>query len=343
MGSNTNTTGYAQNVPGRRRPSETEGEPSPLLDLLREKNPVAREEIEEAYERAADDAEITSLQGEDLDQKLENIDEVLSEHFDADERHMIGSFTRNTMVGPMQPDSDADVMYILDRGEYGHYLDQDNGTQNLLQVIKRKIETDPRYSRSEVSVDQSVVAVKYHNCTVEIVPAFSETSGDGYRIPNTYSGEQSWVRTNPRQYKNMFEATNQAHDGRLEQFVRMAKSWNENSGKPYGSYHLETMAYHHMRRQSRKAPPLSEVTESFFDHLPKFTRKGDGSGIANDPVYSDQRVDGYMSAADRTEARKKAQRAQEDTKEARRLERAGKTAESKKTLEELYGRTFNDE
>lgn len=343
MGSNTNTTGHTQDVPELRRPSETEGEPSRLLDLLREKNPVARKEIEEAYERAADDAEITSPQGEDLNEKLESIDEVLSEHFDVDERHMIGSFTRGTMVGPMQSDSDADVMYVLDRSECSHYLDQENGTQNLLQEIKRKIEGDPRYSRSEVSVDQSVVAVEYHNCTVEIVPAFPETSGDGYRIPNTYSGEQSWVRTNPRQYKSMFEATNRAHDGRLEQFVRMVKSWNESSGRPYGSYHLETMAYHHIRRQRRKAPPLSEVTESFFDHLPEFTKGGHNSGIDCDPVYSDQRVDSYMSAEDRKEARKKAQRAQETLKRARRLERAGKTAEAKKALKEMYGRKFDNE
>ncbi|AUV84562.1 hypothetical protein C2R22_23800 (plasmid) [Salinigranum rubrum] len=65
-----------------------------MADVLGDKNPDAREEIEEGYEKAADDAKITERQGETINERLESLDEVLGDKVPVKERHMIGSFTR---------------------------------------------------------------------------------------------------------------------------------------------------------------------------------------------------------------------------------------------------------
>lgn len=341
MGGNTNTTGYTQTVPRSRRSGPVGGGAGGrLADVLGDKNPDAREEIEEGYEEAADDAEITERQGETINERLESLDEVLGDKVPVKERHMIGSFTRGTMTGPFDEHSDADAMYVLDREEYGRYLDQKNGERNLLQRLKQVIENDPRYKKSNVSIDRNAVVIQYHDMKVDVVPAF-ERAGGGYVIPDTHSEGRSWVKTNPRRYKQMFEAVNRSRNGKLERFVRNVKSWNEKHGKPYGSYHLEVMAYHHVRNQVDKDRPLNETAEEFFDRLPENTRRRRNPDVVRDPVYSDETVDGYMDREDRQAAREKAQKAQEKIKEARRLERAGKTDEAKAKLEEVYGRSFD--
>jgi len=342
MGGNTNTTDYTQTVPRSRRlgAGAGGGAGGRLADVLDDKNPEAREEIEEGYEHAADDVRITERQGESINERLESLDEVLEDGIPVKERHMIGSFTRGTMTGPFDENSDADAMYVLNQGEYGRYLNQKNGNRNLLQRVKQVIENDPRYKESNVSIDRNAVVIEYHDMKVDVVPAF-ERSGGGYVIPDTHSEGQDWVKTNPRRYKQMFEAVNQARNGKLERFVRNVKSWNETHGKPYGSYHLEVMAYHHVRNQAAKDKPLNETAEEFFDSLPEKTSKTRNPDAVRDPVYSDEIVDEYMDSENRQEAQEKAQAAQEKIKEARRLERAGKTDEAKAKLEEVYGRNFD--
>lgn len=341
MGGNTNTTGYTQTVPRSRRSGSGRGDAGGrLVDVLEDKNPDAREEIEEGYEEAADDAEITERQGETINERLESLDEVLGDKVPVKERHMIGSFTRRTMTGPFDEHSDADAMYVLDREEYGRYLDQKNGERNLLQRLKQVIENDPRYKKSNVSIDRNAAVIEYHNMKVDVVPAF-ERAGGGYVIPDTHSEGRSWVKTNPRRYKQMFDAVNRSRNGKLERFVRNVRSWNEKHGKPYGSYHLEVMAYHHVRNQVDKDKPLNETAEEFFDRLPENTRRRRNPDVVRDPVYSDETVDGYMDRENRQAAQKKAQKAQEKIKEARRLARAGKTDEAKAKLEEVYGRSFD--
>lgn len=342
MGGNTNTTGYTQTVPRSRRsgPGGGSGAGGRLADVLGDKNPDAREEIEEGYENAADNAKITERQGESINERLENLDEVLEDGVPLKERHMIGSFTRGTMTGPFDEHSDADAMYVLDRDEYGRYLDQENGGGKLLQRLKQVIENDPRYKKANVSIDRNAVVIEYHDMKVDVVPAFERTGG-GYIIPDTHSGGRDWVKTNPRRYKQMFEAVNQSRNGKLKRFVRIVKSWNEKHGKPYGSYHLEVMAYHLVRNQVEKDKPLNETAEEFFDRLPEYTSKTRNPNVVRDPVYSDEIVDEYMEDGDRQEAQEKAQEAQEKIKEARRLERAGKTDEAKAKLEEVYGRSFD--
>ncbi|AUV84561.1 hypothetical protein C2R22_23795 (plasmid) [Salinigranum rubrum] len=205
--------------------------------------------------------------------------------------------------------------------------------------MKQVIENDPRYKKSNVSIARNAVVIEYRDMKVDVVPAFERASG-GYIIPDTHSGGR-WVKTNPRRYKQMFEAVNQSRNGKLERFVRNVKSWNEKHGKPYGSYHLEVMAYHHVRNQMDKNKPLNETAEEFFDGLPENTQSKRKLDVVRDPVYSDETVDGYMNREDRQNARKEAQKAQEKIKEARRLERAGKTDEAKAKLKEVYGRSFD--
>ena len=133
----------------------------------------------------AEDAGPTERQGQTIDERRERLQNILEDELDIVESHQFGSFTRGTMVGPMDEDSDTDVMFVLDEDAHGQWTRGENGAKNCLRAVKRVLEQ--RYPNSEVSIDRNVVAVKFHDFTVEVAPAFRDGSG-GYRIPDTYSG-----------------------------------------------------------------------------------------------------------------------------------------------------------
>ena len=197
----------------------------------------------------AEDASPTDRQGKTIDQRRERLQDILEEELNIVESHQFGSFTRGTMVGPMDEDSDTDVMFVLDEDAHGQWVRDKNGAKNCLRAVKRILQR--RYPNSEVSIDRNVVAVKFHDFTVEVAPAFRD-GRSGYRIPDTYSEGQSWVRTDPRGYKQRFEAVDQARDGRLKKVARVAKKFKENRDVPVSSYHMEVMAYQYVYNHPNK-------------------------------------------------------------------------------------------
>ncbi|POG54429.1 nucleotidyltransferase [Haloferax marisrubri] len=272
-----------------------------------------------------------------------------------EDSRLIGSFTRGTMTGPLKQDSDADVMVVLDADKHRDWIEQENGPTNALRAIKRRIENDPRFSQTEVRVDQNVVQVKYHDSTIEIAPAFrySEVphadhprdgfnlfndASDGYAIPDTH-GQQSWQGTNPREYKQMFEARDQAHNGRVSGLTRAMKTWADRNNVPVRSYHMETMVYNYFEEKARRGEPVpssyNELTREFMRTLPNRVH-----GKAKEPVYNES-VDKGMGQEDRNAAAKKAKKASEKLEEAKRLKDQGKTEEAMEKLKEVHGKDFN--
>ncbi|NUC74760.1 nucleotidyltransferase [Haloterrigena sp. SYSU A558-1] len=277
----------------------------------------------------ADEAAITDHQGETIDERRQRLVDIMDEELDVEDSHQIGSHTRGTMVGPLDEESDSDVMVVLDEAQHGQWLQGENGSKNCLQAVKRALER--RYPNSKVSIDRNVVAVQFHDFTVEVAPAFR--SGDGYVIPDTYSGGRSWVQTNPRQYKNQFDAVDRARGGQLQRVARIAKKFNDNTGSPVSSYHMEVMAYHYVRTHPDKNASTEELVEGFFEQLPQRISNG-----TREPVYG-QRIDGEMDPADRREAIQTAREAREHVRRANRLRRQGNTA----AADEAYGDAIGDE
>lgn len=277
----------------------------------------------------ADDVEITERQGETIDERRQRIEDVLDDNLDVVDSHQFGSHTRGTMVGPLDENSDTDIMVVLDKGEHGEWMRDGKGARNCLQAVKRALEK--RYPNSEVSIDRNVVAVKFHDFTAEVAPAFRR--GEGYVIPDTYSEGRSWVQTNPRRYKQQFEAVDKARDGRLQKVARVAKKFNDNHGRPVSSYHMEVMAYQYVRSHPDKSASTEELIEGFVEQLPQRISNG-----TREPVYG-QRVDEHMDTGERREAIETARKAREHVRRANRLRRQGNI----KAAEEAYGEAIGED
>lgn len=285
-----------------------------------------------SLDKYADNAGITDRQGKTIDERRERLEDVLDDELGVEDSYQFGSHTRGTMVGPLDEDSDTDIIVVLNEDEHGQWSQSKNGARNCLQAVKRALEK--RYPNSEVSIDRNVVAVKFHDFTAEVAPAFKR--GDGYMIPDTYSEGQSWVQTNPRQYKNQFNAVDQARGGRLKKVARVAKKFNENHGKPVSSYHMEVMAYHYVRTYPDKDASTEELVEGFMEQLPQRISNG-----TREPVYGD-RVDVHMEPEERRDAIQTARTARKQMRRANRLRRQGNTEAAEEAYSEAIGEDIDE-
>ncbi|MDB2247378.1 CBASS oligonucleotide cyclase [Halorubrum ezzemoulense] len=294
----------------------------------------AEQAAEEVCEEEADDTAVSEQEGEQVAERREQIRETLDESLDIEEQHIFGSLTRGTLVGPLDENSDTDVMYVLDRDEHGTWLTDENGPQNCLQNIKHHLENDPRYDNADISIDRNVVAVQFNEFTVEVAPAFRQ-SGD-YVIPDTYSGGRSWVRTNPRQYKQQFEAVDRNRNGNVSKLARLAKAYNERTGKQVSSYHMEVMAYDYARTRPQTDESLDELVDGFFEQLPRRLSSG-----THDPATG-QQIDDGMSREKREAAISDAKQAKEKLQRAERLKQAGETEKAERLYREVIDGELDD-
>ena len=332
----------------RKPPKEQERFDSTSSDSPEE----AEKEIEESHEEYAEDAEITDKQAKDMQERRENVvDNLKEEGLDIEEDHIYGSVMQRTITGPIDEDSDVDVLVVLNGKEHQRWATDENGPRNALNAVKRKLEN--RYPNQEIRVDRNVVAVKFSDFTVEVAPAFrysdvsdpeppsrfakygstEEDPREGYAIPDTYGG-QSWVGTNPRKFQSMFDAVNENNQGKLQKVAVSAKKWNEQNGKPVNSYHMVMMAYKYFRNDAPSNASTQEHMSNFMQKLPQYVHDE-----TREPVYK-ERIDSGMTTEEREKAAEKAWKANEKIEEAERLKQKGKTEEAKEKYREAYGNGF---
>ena len=358
MGGSYNSTGRTYSH-SSREPGDTGDAGQTLHEAISGEEPSAdargKDEIEESYEDHVEESGITDRQAETISDRRDVLVDILREDMAVEDSQLIGSYTRGTMTGPLKQDSDADVMVVLDADEHRQWIEQKNGPRNCLNAIKRRIQNDPRLSETEVRVDQNVVQVKYHDSTIEIAPAFRYSeiphadnprgifglfadASDGYAIPDTH-GRQSWQGTNPRRYKQMFEARDQAHGGKVSGLTRTMKKWADTNDVPVRSYHMETMVYNYFEEKAQRGESVpetyEELTRDFMRTVPTRVK-----GRTKEPVYGES-VDSGMERAERREAAKKARKAKEKLDEAKQLKEEGKTEEVKEKLKDVHGDDFN--
>jgi hypothetical protein len=279
-----------------------------------EGEPEQQETGQTSLDDYADETGPTNRQGKTINERRERLEQILEEEMEVIESHQFGSFTRGTMVGPLSEDSDTDVMFVLSRDKHGKWERGENGSRNCLRAVKRALEK--RYPNSKVSIDRNVVSVQFSDFTVDVAPAFKDGTG-GYKIPDTYSEGRSWVRTNPRGYKQRFEAVDNARGGKLQKVARVAKKLRENRNVPVSSYHMEVMAYDYVHNHPNKDASTEELVEGFVEELPRRISRG-----TRDPVNGD-RLDSNMDRSNRKEAIRKAKAARKKMRDARDRRRDG--------------------
>lgn len=313
------------------------------------------DKVDEAYDEFVEESGITDQQGERISDRRDVIEEILREDMGVEESQLIGSFTRDTVTGPLTEDTDADVMIVLDTDRHRQWVKQENGPRNCLRAVKRRIKNDPQFSDTDVEIDRNVVKVKYHDSTLEVVPAFrySEVPGaehpkenpsifddaiDGYAIPDTHDNP-SWRGTNPRAYKQRFEARDDANDGKVSGLSRAMKTWAENSGTPVRGYTMEVMVYNYFEKKAQTGEPVPDsyeaLTRDFVETLPRRAKQD-----TEEPIYGES-VDSGMSPDQKQETARRASELRDKLREARRLKEQGRTGEAKKKLKDAFGEGFS--
>lgn len=315
----------------------------------------SRAAIDQYYENHSEKVDITDKQKKTISDRRDRIISILEENLEVKESSLMGSFTRGTMTGPIDENSDADILVVLDPETHSDWAEQESGPRNALNAIKRHISKKPQFSDTPVNVRRNVVQVKYSDVTIEIAPAFDynevphadnpnggifgifKDASDGYAIPDTHGG-QSWQGTNPRKYKKMFQARDRTHDGRLSELTRAMKKWKDEKGLPVRSYHMEIMVYNYFedKAQSGEKVPDSyeELTLEFMDELSVRVKES-----AKEPVYNES-VDSGVSRKERKEVSKQAKEAKKKLDEAQELRKSGKEDEAKEKLKDVHGESF---
>jgi len=125
---------------------------------------------------------------------------------------------------------------------------RDDGTLNstlVLNRFKKALSGVREYLRSELRRNQEAIVLNLisKEWSFDIVPCFhTAPESDGrsfYLIPN---GNGNWKKTNPIVDRDHIQNTNQNHEGRVLELIRLFKKWNKvNNTKTMPSYLLETM------------------------------------------------------------------------------------------------------
>jgi hypothetical protein len=74
-----------------------------------------------------------------------------------------------------------------------------------------------------------------------VVPAFKDSSGRGYLIPDRDAA--SWIRTDPRKHAEYATQANTRAGNKAKPIIKALKSWNAQQNKVVRSFHLELMVY----------------------------------------------------------------------------------------------------
>lgn len=247
----------------------------------------------------------------------DTVQDRLSEELKIERVNVVGSVAKGTQIR-RDGGNDIDLEVVLDRAIHGDWLVQENGPRNCLNKVKSVIEGDPRFSGVAVRVDRNVVTAVMGDVKVDIAPAFTNEQG-GVLIPDT-SGDQTWVRTNPRMSKKLLELSDKRHAGQVVPLIRLVKDWNERNGGRLRSYTVEAMCMRHFAEKPEKGEESYRAnTHEFFAHFPFYLDKG----AVRDPVYGDA-VDGYLTPEERGMLIRRALRTKGKIEKAERLAIAGR-------------------
>lgn len=298
----------------------------------------SEKQVERAYYSYSSKRDIPDYKFEEVAKEKEKVGGILAEELEIIDDHMFGSMTRGTVLAPLEKDSDADIMFVLNRDAYENWLEEEKGAEEALNTFKEIIESEGgnRIEYEEIFVDRNVVSIQFEDHKMEIAPAFEHDHG-GYVIPDTKLENRSWIRTAPRTYKRMFDTVDRNHGGNLRKAARAVKSWSKNHDVPVRSYHLEAITFRHMRSFNGDVP-VDEFMEDLFIRLPEYL----GSSF-NDPAIEEELLDDYLDDKQRRSAIKDAQKAREVARISRQKKRDGKGREAIEDLKELYGDEFGDE
>jgi hypothetical protein len=149
----------------------------------------------------------------------------------------IGSLKHGTGVWQC---SDADFLAVL-KGF------RPDSPWTMLNKVKDTLQD--RYPSTSVVVRRPAVVCRFSDANVEIVPAYSDTSG--YWISDPSNG---WMKTYPKDHNKYVTDVNKKHNGAVKRLARQVKVWKYRRNVPVSSCYLEMRATKHMDGEASYSP-----------------------------------------------------------------------------------------
>lgn len=178
----------------------------------------------------------------EISKRYKSITKILNKHYWNSESEIlhslqVGSYGRGTAINGI---SDLDMVFILPWDVYKRFNSYvTNGQSALLQEVKNVILKT--YSTTDVGGDGQIVAVKFNNHTVEVLPSFEYENGI-FKYPDSNNGG-SWKDTNPRAEKVAINSLDSESNYNLKSLCKMIRAWKNNVGLGIGGLLIDTLCY----------------------------------------------------------------------------------------------------
>ncbi|MBX3394294.1 MAG: nucleotidyltransferase [Phycisphaerae bacterium] len=202
--------------------------------------------VSQRFDRFLSNLRLTEDQRQDGITKHGGVRSCLNEHYwgttsTTANSMLVGSWGKNTEI---RPPRDIDVLFCLPKSVYDRFQTRPGNKQSqLLQEVKDVLTR--RYGSTTMRGDGQVVVVKFASYAVEVVPAFTLTSGQ-YWICNTHNGG-SYQTIDPAAEIEHVRESNSATSGNSRDLIRMLKCWQWNCSVPLKSFWLELLAVDFLR------------------------------------------------------------------------------------------------
>jgi Second Messenger Oligonucleotide or Dinucleotide Synthetase domain/Adenylyl/Guanylyl and SMODS C-terminal sensor domain len=179
---------------------------------------------------------------DEISSRYKNITKILNKQYWASDSEtlrslQVGSYGRGTGINGI---SDLDMVFSLPWSVYQRFnAYETNGQSALLQEVKKVIAKT--YSTTDVGGDGQVVAIKFTNHTVEVLPAFEYDDGS-FKHANS-NGGGSWKDTKPRDEKAAINKLDGEKNHNLKDLCKMVRAWKNNVGVGINGLLIDTLCF----------------------------------------------------------------------------------------------------
>lgn len=175
-----------------------------------------------------------------FDTSINEITKKLNKNYyddNTEHQYVVGSIGRGTAIEYV---SDVDMIFDLPLSVYTKYnAYESNGQSSLLQEVKDVIKE--RYPNTKVEGDGQVVAVKFNDYTIELVPAFIQDDNN-FKYPDTHDGG-SWKITKPFPEQEKCLEIDAETKGCFVDVCNILRSWKDKVGFKFGGLLIDTLVH----------------------------------------------------------------------------------------------------